>query len=98
MVDDSSIQHRITALVDEEHRLRSALSAGCLTLDEERDRLRRLEVDLDECWDLLRQRRASVSAGWTPTRPRCDPSARSRDTSADTEGRVTSLVADAAPT
>ena len=66
MVDDSSIQHRITSLIDEEHQLRSALQAGSITLDEEHARLGRLEVELDQCWDLLRQRRAKREFGEDP--------------------------------
>jgi hypothetical protein len=58
MADDPSIQDRIGSLIDEEHRLRSALQAGEITVDEEHARLRSVEVELDQCWDLLRQRRA----------------------------------------
>ena len=46
--------------------LRSALQAGSISLDEEHDRLRRLEVELDQCWDLLRQRRAKREFGENP--------------------------------
>jgi predicted nuclease with TOPRIM domain len=58
MADDPDIQHRIRALIDEEHRLRDALADGEISLEEEHQRLRRVEVELDQCWDLLRQRRA----------------------------------------
>jgi len=60
---DSDIQDRIKTLIDEEHQLRDALSSGDISPGEEHDRLTRLEVELDQCWDLLRQRRARRSAG-----------------------------------
>ncbi len=50
---DTEILHRIEALVEEEHGLRDTEGAAVDTA-----RLRRLEVELDRCWDLLRQRRA----------------------------------------
>jgi hypothetical protein len=63
---DVDIQHHIKSLIDEEHRLREALSAGDITPDEEHDRLRDIEVELDQCWDLLRQRRARREHGQDP--------------------------------
>jgi uncharacterized protein DUF2630 len=62
-MSDPEIQHRIKALIDEEHRLRESLSGGEITPAEEQERLRAVEVELDQCWDLLRQRRARRSAG-----------------------------------
>jgi hypothetical protein len=73
MVDDSSIQQRITSLIDEEHQLRGALQAGAITVDEEHARLRRLEVELDQCWDLLRQRRAKREFGENPDEAQVRP-------------------------
>ncbi len=35
-------------------------------VNEEHERLRQLEVNLDQCWDLLRQRRALREAGYNP--------------------------------
>jgi hypothetical protein len=58
MAEDVSIHEQITALVTEEHELRRRLSAGDITAAEERQRLDDLEVRLDQCWDLLRQRDA----------------------------------------
>src|SRR3954469_14288041 len=58
-----AIQHRMRALIDEEHRLRDALTDGGISLDEEHQRLERVEVELDQCWDLLRQRRARREHG-----------------------------------
>jgi hypothetical protein len=57
MAADEDIITRINALVDEEHRLRS----GSGTPDTQR--LDELEVQLDQCWDLLRQRRAKREFG-----------------------------------
>ena len=53
-MDESDILSRIHALVDEEHKLRE----GTEHTDDERTRMDRIEADLDQCWDLLRQRRA----------------------------------------
>jgi Tfp pilus assembly protein PilO len=58
---DESIAARIERLVAEEHDLRDreqADSADAAALEAERERLRAVEVELDRCWDLLRQRRA----------------------------------------
>ena len=62
-MDDQQLLDRIHHLVDEEHRLESGGDA--LGPDEE-ERLRRIEVVLDQCWDLLRQRRARRKAGLDP--------------------------------
>lgn len=56
------IRH-IDALVEEEHKLRS--HEGGVS-EEDRSRLRELEVQLDQCWDLLRQRRARREFGENP--------------------------------
>ena len=53
-MDETDILSRIHSLVEEEHQLREA---GEHT-DEQRARIGKLETDLDQCWDLLRQRRA----------------------------------------
>ena len=66
MADDVSIQHHIKSLIDEERQLRSALQEGSITVDEEHARLKSLEVELDQCWDLLRQRRAKREFGQDP--------------------------------
>ena len=65
-MNDTEILKHITELVDEEHELENmAAQEGGLT-EEERARVRALEVSLDQCWDLLRQRRARRSAGLNP--------------------------------
>ena len=63
---DPDIQAHIKSLIDEEHRLRDSLSSGDITPGEEHERLRDLEVELDQCWDLLRQRRAKREYGENP--------------------------------
>jgi hypothetical protein len=58
-MQDRSIQEHISDLVAEEHRLRTAVQSGALTEEEEHVRLREVEGELDQCWDLLRRRRAA---------------------------------------
>lgn len=65
-MDDKQILHRITELVDEEHELRTRRQTGNVPSQEESERLRRLEDSLDQCWDLLRRRRAAVEFGQDP--------------------------------
>src|SRR5260370_25350144 len=65
LMDDKEILHRITELVNEEHELMS-LAEGEGLDDEQRTRVKELEVHLDQCWDLLRQRRARRQAGLNP--------------------------------
>ena len=68
-MSDESIAARIERLVTEEHELRKreeAEASDVDALEEDRGRLRALEVELDQCWDLLRQRRALRDAGADP--------------------------------
>ncbi|TDO51241.1 MULTISPECIES: DUF2630 family protein [Kribbella] len=76
MSDDKSIFSRIDELVAEEHELRTKHAAGQVNDTDEHARLRALEVELDQCWDLLRQRRAKREFGENPD----DAAARSGDT------------------
>ena len=55
----------IEELAHEEHELREREGHSTLS-QEERERLQWLEIRLDQCWDLLRQRRARTSAGLDP--------------------------------
>jgi hypothetical protein len=68
-MSDESIRNRIEALVDEEHALLRR-EAGDATDDDalagDRRRLEQVSVELDQCWDLLRQRRARRSVGEDP--------------------------------
>jgi hypothetical protein len=64
-MDDEAVIARIHGLVDEEHQLRNQHADQ--PLDESAaQRLADLEVALDQCWDLLRQRRARRDAGLDP--------------------------------
>lgn len=65
-MDDKTILGRINELVDEEHHLRTSVQSGELASEEERARLKHLEESLDQCWDLLRRRRAAKSNGENP--------------------------------
>lgn len=62
---DLDILHHIEELVNEEHALTQQSQAGGLG-EAEHARMRQLEVSLDQCWDLLRQRRALRSAHLNP--------------------------------
>jgi hypothetical protein len=58
MAGDGDILGQIGGLVAEKKELRARLARHEIEPGEEHDRLRELEVQLDQCWDLLRQRRA----------------------------------------
>jgi hypothetical protein len=64
-VNERTILQHIDELVAEEHGLRARHTGEGLT-DPERERMRRLEVELDQAWDLLRQRRARAEFGGNP--------------------------------
>lgn len=71
-MDDAEVIRRIGALVDEEHQLeRSVGSTG--PDDDSSGRLREIEVALDQCWDLLRQRRARRETGDDPNEAQVRP-------------------------
>jgi hypothetical protein len=63
---DHEIIERIDQLVDEEHSLERRHREGSTLSTEERERMHALEVQLDQLWDLLRQRRARRNAGQDP--------------------------------
>jgi hypothetical protein len=68
-MNDESIAGRIENLVAEEHELRrreEVDSKDADSLESDQERLRAVEVELDRCWDLLRQRRALRDAGADP--------------------------------
>jgi hypothetical protein len=72
-VDDQSILSRIEALVAEEHALIGREEDDAVreaALAQDRQRLQDVSVELDRCWDLLRQRRARRSAGEDPDEAR----------------------------
>jgi hypothetical protein len=66
MPEDREIIQHIDRLVDEEHALERAHGEGRSLSADERARLQALEVQLDQLWDLLRQRRARRAAGLDP--------------------------------
>ena len=68
-MSDESIADRIERLVAEEHELRqreAADSSAEESLEDDREKLHAVQVELDRCWDLLRQRRALRDAGADP--------------------------------
>ena len=65
-MDDQQILAQIRKLIDAEHELRAKVADGELSSSEERSRLRSTEEALDQCWDLLRQRRALREFGGDP--------------------------------
>ena len=64
-MNDAEIKKHIEELVDEEHRLLEHGEGGGMTGDD-RGRLDAVSVQLDQYWDLLRQRRARRDAGQDP--------------------------------
>ena len=66
MSTDEDTLGRIKALVDEEHDLRGRRERDEISGDDEHQRLRDIEIELDRCWDLLRQRRALKETGGDP--------------------------------
>jgi hypothetical protein len=64
-MDDGQIHGTIEQLVAEEHELWEREAAGAAT-DDDRRRLEAVKVSLDQCWDLLRQRRARSEFGQDP--------------------------------
>lgn len=68
-MSDESIAERIERLVAEEHELRrteESDSSDAELLQQDQRRLEAVKVELDRCWDLLRQRRAREDAGQDP--------------------------------
>lgn len=59
---DQSVLDKIQNLVSEEHQM---FSKGTLT-GSDRERLEKINIELDQCWDLLRQRRALRETGGNP--------------------------------
>ena len=74
-MDEKDILGRISSLVEEEHKLRKTPEHD----DAQRARITELETQLDQCWDLLRQRRAKRQYGENPdeAEPRPEPQVES---------------------
>ena len=64
-VDDKDVLNDINELAREEHDLFEKESRGEAT-ESDKERLKEVGVKLDQCWDLLHQRRARRSAGMDP--------------------------------
>ena len=71
-MDDNQIHGEIEKLVGEEHELWQRESAGDAS-EADRERLDSVKVALDQCWDLLRQRRAYRDAGLDPEAAQARP-------------------------
>ena len=66
---DKPVRHHIEGLVQEEHRLHDQKTLS----ERDHDRLKAIQVELDQCWDLLRQRRALREFGEDPDQARVRP-------------------------
>ena len=71
-MDDTNIHGSIEQLVAEEHELWEREASGSAT-DGDRQRLEEVKVSLDQCWDLLRPRRAKREAGQDPDAAQARP-------------------------
>ena len=69
---DEQVHGRIEELVSEEHELWNREAAGTAS-DDDRQRLEAVKVALDQCWDLLRQRRALREFGEDPNHAKVRP-------------------------
>lgn len=74
-MDDSDILARIREMVDAEHQLRRKMQDDPEEVPDAAQQLRTLEESLDQCWDLLRQRRAHREFAQDPN----DSQPRSRE-------------------
>ena len=63
---EHDILGQVRSLVDQEHELRGKRASGEISSQEEHAQLQTLEEALDQCWDLLRQRRAKSEFGENP--------------------------------
>lgn len=73
MATDQDILNQVNKLVTEEQQLRAKLQNHEIDESEEHNRLRAIEVALDQCWDLLRQRRALRETGGDPREAQVRP-------------------------
>jgi hypothetical protein len=71
-MDDEALITRIGELVEQEHELEGSHGREPLS-EEEQARLRQIQERLDQCWDLLRQRRARRAAGQDPDEAEARP-------------------------
>lgn len=75
-LSDEQILAHINDLETEERELRARLSAGRMSPEAEQARLAALEVEIDQSWDLLRQRRAKASARQNPDEAQVRPASQ----------------------
>ena len=72
-MDDKEILGHIDELIATERDLRAKVATGGLSTDDERRQLATIEESLDQCWDLLRQRRARREFGENPEEAQLRP-------------------------
>jgi len=72
-MDDKEILAQIHELIQTEHELRAKLASGEISSADEHERLAVAEQALDQCWDLLRQRRAREEFGERPDEAQVRP-------------------------
>ncbi|MBW8801256.1 MAG: DUF2630 family protein [Streptomyces sp.] len=75
-MDQGEILGRIAAMVEQERKLRDSAQEGQIDTQEEKQRLGELERELDQCWDLLRQRRAKAEFGEDPDEAHVRPASQ----------------------
>jgi hypothetical protein len=73
VAEDNDTLSRIHDLVAQERELRERVVHGQIDPSEEHERLRTIETELDQCWDLLRQRRALRETGGDPSQASVRP-------------------------
>jgi Protein of unknown function (DUF2630) len=78
-MNDKEILGHIDELIATEHDLRAKVASGELSTAAERDQLRSVEEALDQCWDLLRQRRARREFGENPEEAQVRPAGEVED-------------------
>lgn len=73
MTDDAGIRSHISELIAAEKTLRERLGRGEITEEQEHNQLRQVEIELDQAWDLLRQRQARREYGQDPDEAQTRP-------------------------
>ncbi|MFE2067588.1 DUF2630 family protein [Streptomyces sp. NPDC059467] len=73
---EKEILGRITEMISQEKDLRDRLAQQEIDGATEQARLAHLETELDQCWDLLRQRRARIAAGQDPGEANARPASQ----------------------
>ncbi|CAM5644190.1 MULTISPECIES: DUF2630 family protein [Streptomyces] len=76
---EKQILGRIQEMISQEKDLRDRLAENTIDQPTEHERLAQLETALDQCWDLLRQRRARTAAGQDPADAHVRPASQVED-------------------